>query len=367
MPPVPGRQSKIPAPLSVVHRVTAGSEHTLAALARSAVRSPAIRRLAISLVGALAIAALPNAPANPSHVKIDSKLAATGPWFDRLNAWRASVSQSALSENTTFSAGDVLHATYMVQTGQITHGESTAYPQYPPGGDTAGKNRNIYVSSSPATSDTQAIDWWMAAPFHAMAMMDPRLATTGFGSYRNSAYTWQMGAAVNTGQGMTGNGAYPVYFPGNLSTEPLTRYSGNEFPDPTGACPGYSGLPLFIEVGANVNTTAGPVHTLVGDGASLTNCIIDSTNATFAGYLKWRGGVIVFPQQPLQNGVTYTVALTVNGSPYTWSFTVGSTLSAAPPPAPPPVMPFKGLYTMDAYGGLPAAASPAVTVSAYWG
>jgi len=25
----------------------------------------------------------------------------------------------------------------------------------------------------------------------------------------------------------------------------------------------------------------------------------------------------------LQNGVTYTVALTVNGVPYTWSFTVG--------------------------------------------
>ena len=367
MPPVTRRQSKIPAPPSVVHRVTAGSEHTLAALARSAVRSPAIRRLAISLVGALAIAALPNAPANPSHVKIDPKLAATGPWFDRLNAWRASVSQSALSENTTFSAGDVLHATYMVQTGQITHGESTAYPQYTVAGDIAGQNSNIFVSSSTGTSDTQAIDWWMGAPFHAMAMMDPRLATTGFGSYRNSAYTWQMGAAVNVGQGMTGSGSYPVYFPGNNSTEPLTRYSGNEFPDPTGACPGYTGLPLFVEVGANVNTTAGPVHTLVANGTSLTNCVIDSTNPTYAGYLKWRGGVIVFPQQPLQFGNTYTVALTVNSLPYSWSFQVGNALAAPPPSGPPPVMPYKGLYTMDEYGGIHPDDSLAVTVSAYWG
>jgi len=211
----------------------------------------------------------------------------------------------------------------MVQTGQITHSESTAYPQYTTAGDIAAQNSNIFVSSSTSTTDVQAIDWWMGAPFHAMAMMDPRLATTGFGSYRNSAYTWAMGAAVNVGQGMTAGGTYPVYFPGNLSTEPLTSFSGNEFPDPQQACPGYTGLPLFIEVGANVSTTAGPVHSLTGNGTALTHCIIDSTNSTFAGYLKWRGGVIVFPQQPLQNGVTYVVTLTVNSVPYAWSFRVG--------------------------------------------
>jgi hypothetical protein len=185
-----------------------------------------------------------------------------------------------------------------------------------------------------------------------MGMMDPRLTTTGFGSYRNSAYTWQMAAAVNVGQGMTAPGQYPVYFPGNGSTEPLTAYSGNEFPDPTQACPGYSGLPLFIEVGANVATTVGPVHTLVGNGASLTNCIIDSTNATFAPYLTWRGGAIVFPQQPLQNGVTYTVALTVNGLPYTWSFTVGSSLIGTLPVAA--VLP---AMSNGAYGGYVTAAT----------
>ncbi len=213
-----------------------------------------MRRLAISLLGAVAIALLPAVAPNHSVVDVTPQLVATGPWLDRFNAWRANAAQTAVSENTTFSAGDVLHATYMVQTGQITHGESTAYSQYTTAGDIAGQNSNIYVSSTTATSDTQAIDWWMGAPFHAMAMMDPRLATTGFGSYRNSAYTWQMGAAVNVGQGMTNGGAYPVYFPGNNSTEPLTRYSGNEFPDPTGACPGYSGLPLFVEVGARTQS-----------------------------------------------------------------------------------------------------------------
>jgi uncharacterized protein YkwD len=312
--------------------VVPNSKRVFAALAHISLRSPAIRRLTISIVAALAVAVLPAAPATSTPVHIRPSLVASGlPWLDRFNAWRANTGTSALPENTTFSAGDALHASYMVQTGQVTHGESTAYPQYTLAGDIAGQNSNIFVSSSTSTSDTQAIDWWMGAPFHAMAMMDPRLATTGFGSYRvaPSPSSWQMGGAVNVQQDMTAAGRYPVYFPGNGSTEPLTNYSGNESPNPQLACPGYTGLPLFIEVGANVNTTAGPVHTLVGNGASLTNCVIDSTNATFAGNLKWHGGVIVFPQAPLQSGVTYTVALTVNSVPYTWSFTVGPSLTPA--------------------------------------
>jgi hypothetical protein len=32
--------------------------------------------------------------------------------------------------------------------------------------------------------------------------------------------------------------------------------------------------------------------------------------------------VIVIPQAPLQPGVLYTVTLTVNNTPYTWSFHV---------------------------------------------
>ncbi len=312
------------------------------------------------ILAALAFAILPALPgAATSHVHLATVPTASLPWLDRFNAWRANTGTSTLTENTTYSAGDVLHATYMVQTGQVTHSESTAYSQYTAAGNLAAMNSNIFVSSSTATADVEAIDWWMGAPFHAMGMMDPRLTTTGFGSYRNSAYTWQMAAAVNVGQGMSAPGQYPVFFPGNGSTEPLTAYSGNETPDPLLACPGFSGLPLFIEVGANVATTAGPVHTLVGNGASLSNCVIDSTNATFAPYLTWRGGVVVFPQQPLQNGVNYVVALTVNGLPYTWSFTVGSSLIGTLPVAA--VLP---AMSNGAYGGFVTAATIQNTGSA---
>src|SRR5260370_320817 len=182
----------------------------------------------------------------------------------------------------------------------------------------------------------------MQAPFHAMGMMDPRLTQTGFGSYREVKPGWDLGAAVDVIRGNSfSGGQYPVYFPGNGATEPLTSYGGGEFPDPLQRCPGYSapsGLPVFIEVGGNVSTVAGPVHSFTGNGVPLNHCVIDSTNSAVGSYLVGRGGVILIPQTPLQAGVRYMVALTVNGQPYTWSFTVGPfvgcpfvTQSAAPP------------------------------------
>jgi hypothetical protein len=265
--------------------------------------------------------------ATPSHVHLATTLASNASWLDRLNQWRTSTALPVLTENALWSQGDSAHALYMVKNDLVTHYETLGAPYYTSAGDTAARNGNIQVSSTISTSDQQVIDWWMAAPFHAMNMMDPRLATTGFGSYREVKTGWQEGATLDTlrGNSFTG-GQYPVYFPGNGATEPLTTYAGGEVPDPLQACPGYSaptGLPVFIEIGGNVTTTAGAVHSFTGNGVALNHCVIDSSNSAASSYLYARGGVILVPQQPLQNGVRYVVALTVNGTPYTWSFTVG--------------------------------------------
>src|SRR5207245_2301909 len=141
------------------------------------------------------------------------------------------------TENTTWDAGDVAHSTYMVKNDLVTHYETAGTPYYSVAGDTAARDGNIYVSSSTATTDESAIDWWMGAPFHSMGMMDPRLTSTGFGSYRQSKSGWDMGATVDVIRGNSfSGGTYPVYFPGNGATEPLTQYSGNEWPDPLQAC-----------------------------------------------------------------------------------------------------------------------------------
>jgi cysteine-rich secretory family protein/repeat uncharacterized protein DUF346 len=270
-----------------------------------------------SVLGSLIVAIAPAAP-----------VSAAGGWFDRLNLWRHTAGVPTLTENATYDAGDAAHSLYMVKNNLVTHYETPGVPYYTVAGDTAARNSNIEVNSTTSFTDEQAIDWWMGAPFHAMNMMDPRLQQVGFGSYREVKSGWQAGFSLNTLQGnsFTG-GQFPVFWPGNNVTEPLTTYSGNEFPDPLQACAGYAvptGLPVFLEVGGNVNTTVGPVHSFTGNGIALAHCVIDSSNAAVGSYLYPRGGVIVIPRQPLQIGVTYVVSLTVNGVPYTWRFTVGA-------------------------------------------
>jgi uncharacterized protein YkwD len=322
---------KIAGALLVVRSVIGTPNHLFAALAAS-LRSTARWRLTASLTAVVVLGALPALQSTPlPHVHLAATPTASGGWLNQLNLWRITVGLPSLTENATWSAGDYNHSLYMVKNNLVTHYETVGVPYYTAEGDTASRNSNIQVNSTTTTTDEQAIDWWMGAPFHAMGMMDPRLQATGFGSYRDSTTSpWQFGASVDTLRGLNlSAGTWPVVFPGNGSTEPLRTYSGGEYPDPLQACPGYampSGLPLFIEVGANVHTTAGAVHSFTGNGAPLAHCVIDSTNAAVGSSLVGRGGVIVIPQLPLQNGVRYVVALTVNGVAYTWAFTVGQTL-----------------------------------------
>jgi hypothetical protein len=312
-------------------------------LARAALGSSTGRRLGAGIAAAALLGALPavqSASAFHAQAHVATTLAAGGLWLNRLNQWRANVGLPALNENLTWSAGDYSHSQYMVMNDIVTHYETPGVPYYSPAGDVAAQNSNIEVNSTWTFGDDQAIDWWMAAPFHAMGMMDPRLQTTGFGSFRYVKSGWQAGFTLDTIRGNSfSGGTYPVYFPGNGTSEPLTTYHGGEYPDPLQACPGYgapSGLPVFVEVGGNINTTAGAVHSFTGNGVPLAHCVIDSSNSAVGSYLKSRGSVVVVPQQPLVTGVRYVVAVTVNGSAYTWSFTVGPFGGTTPPPPPPP-------------------------------
>ena len=248
-------------------------------------------------------------------------------WLTRLNFWRSTASVPPVTANATWSNGDYLHSLYMIKNQEVAHSEIAGHPYYTAAGNTAAQKGNIEVSSTTSATDQHAIDWWMGAPFHAMGMMDPRLKSTGFGAYREVRSGWEAGFALDVirGNSFTG-GTWPVVWPGNGTTVPLRSYGGGEFPDPLSACTGYSaptGLPVFIEVGGNVATTAGSVHSFTGNGVPLAHCVIESThNPALSSYLASRGGVIVIPKAPLSPGVTYVVTLTVNGVLHTWRFAV---------------------------------------------
>jgi Cysteine-rich secretory protein family len=263
------------------------------------------------------------AAAPPTPVTCSSPSSAG--WLARLNFWRSTAGLPRLTENSTWSNGDYLHAVYMIKNQLITHYETVGIPYYTAAGALAAQDSNIEVMSSTSFTDEQAIDWWMGAPFHAMGMMDPRLKSTGFGAYREVRSGFEAGFALDVihGNSFTG-GTFPVEWPGNGTTVPLRSYSGNEWPDPLQACSGYSmpvGLPVFIEVGGNVSTTATAVS-FTGNGAALEHCVIDSHNTAVGSFLYARGGVIVIPRAPLKPGVSYVVTLTVNGVLHTWKFEV---------------------------------------------
>src|SRR2546427_136593 len=115
---------------------------------------------------------------------------------------------------------------------------------------------------------------------------------------------------------------------------PLLHARGCPVPPQGG--PGHSvppGRPVFTQVGGTGAPAAGQVPSFAGNGTALAHCVIDSSTPAVGSSLTYRGGVIVIPRQPLQAGVTYVVALTVNGVPYTWTFNVGPLVTAPGPPS----------------------------------
>src|SRR5262245_53191914 len=99
-----------------------------------------VRRSAGLTLACLTILALVSPSQQPAH--IDTKLAAAGPWLDRLNVWRGSTGVGPLAENATWSAGDYDHAIYMVKNNLVTHYETPGTPYYTTAGDAAAQASN---------------------------------------------------------------------------------------------------------------------------------------------------------------------------------------------------------------------------------
>ncbi len=258
-------------------------------------------------------------------------------WLARLNAYRALGGLPPVTANPDWSVGCERHARYMVKNDVITHAEDPNNPWYTPEGDACGRHANVMVSSSATASDAYAIDVWMQAPFHAVAMLDPRLIQVGYGAYREADGGWQMGAALDVlrGLGTSAIGlAYPIRWPGDGSVIGLRAFQVGEYPDPLAHC-GYTapaGLPILLLLGSGSLTPAVTDHQVWRDETPVAHCVFDETTYTHPTdpnqeqlgrrILDSRDAVVILPKDPLAPDARYTVSLTVNGQTYTWSFSV---------------------------------------------
>ena len=264
-------------------------------------------------------------------------------WLQFLNRFREEANLPPLAENRDWTQGEWLHSRYMVKEDHISHSENTSSPWYTVEGDAAGHSGNIYVSGYASTPDESAIRFWMAAPFHAVAILDPQLATTGFSSYRESIGYWNMGATLDWQRGLgvlPPSISFPITFPRPGGETWLREYYGGEWPDPLSACPGYvvpTGSPLLLQLGSGSTVPQVTAHAFYRGGNELQHCVFDETSyvsssassqSSGRAVLNSRDAIVLMPRDPLQLGETYTASITTNGTAYSWTFTV-----VAPPQA----------------------------------
>lgn len=262
------------------------------------------------------------------------------PWLAYFNLFRQENNLPLLIENPTWSNGGWLHSRYMVKNDYVGHSEDPGNPWYTPEGLAAAQNGNVFVTTWLNTPDELSINFWMAAPFHNVGMMDPRLATTGFGSYREADGGWQYGATLDVARGRTNTpapGTYPLAYPPNGGQSWLVSYDGGEFPDPLTPCPGYTiptGPPVILQLGTGgiiPNVTA---VSLTSNGMPLNFCTYNETNYTHPDpamqnlgrlILNGRDAIVIMPRSPFIVGRNYTASITANGQTTTWTFLVTAT------------------------------------------
>jgi uncharacterized protein YkwD len=260
-------------------------------------------------------------------------------WLPHLNTYRTMAGLPALTEDAAMTAGDKVHAKYIVQTGTIVHAEDKASKYYTAAGDTAGQASNV-AGGTALYASNDVIDSWMAAPFHAVGLLDPRLQKIGFGEYYDAtAKPLRYGAALDVVHGRVSVAAakatYPVMFPGDKQIVPL-HVGVTELPSPLTACKNYSapfGLPIVLQLGSGTTIPKVTGSTLQANGRNVDVCTFDETTyvnpvsssqVEVRSVLNTRNAIVLVPRDPLIPGTTYRVTVQATGKTYTWTFAVAS-------------------------------------------
>ncbi len=252
-----------------------------------------------------------------------------------------------VSEDPNLSRGDLAHAKYLVMNyrenfknlGGLMHEEDESKPGYSPEGRKAGRSSDVKFQTRMSLPEAQraAIEWWIAAPFHRPSLVNPDLGQVGFGEYCEGTVCVAVLDCVSDLQPAPPWGralARPIEVPPDGVTVKSAGFSG-EWPDPVSSCPGYSThsaaitLQLGMHVPAKLTDASVTQTTGAAAGTSVQTCAYDSegyTNPDGATQTRGRqildsfGEVIMIVRDPLASGQTYRVAMTVNGKPYSWTF-----------------------------------------------
>ena len=261
-------------------------------------------------------------------------------WVTTLNYYRSSSSLAPLSESPELSSFVKKHVIYLAMsdpkyfTGQYfsAHSENPASPFYSAQGAASG---NV-LTSIESGNQSESIDSWMAAPFHAVGLMRENLKQAGWASaFNQKTGVYEIG--MNIFGGLTPGRSKIVLFPGDGSSTRMDSFAG-ENPDPRESCgsswQSYTGLPIWVslleapaaDMSAQLTTPNGESLKSGSQLCLINEFTMKSSDSVYGpagkAIMKAEHMVIIIPKAPLRAG-KQNISLSIAGrSAISWSFSV---------------------------------------------
>ena len=283
-------------------------------------------------------------------------------WLTTVNAYRAASGVRPITNDPLLQSGVDKHVQYLAATASVIHDEDPTNPLYTAEGARAARQSLLGGWQGADRSDREIIEDWMAAPFHAAHLLEPRLQRGAYTSTHRAGGELTVAGVINVigGIGKKVTVKEPILFPGRGSTVPMTSFL-SEVPNPLTACPGYvspAGLPILATF---PTAPSAAIATFSQAGKTLDACVIDrgyinpdaGSQATGRQLMTQKNLVMIIPRSPLTAGTTYDVVVDAGtAGKVSWSFNVGTATAGLPAPLASPV---------TVSGGAPASAALAPT------
>ena len=314
-------------------------------------------------------------PASPTPaVQLEEPLRGA---LSRWNYYRESAGVPPITTDAALSEAARMHSKYLVKNhiqgpnafverGAIrdvlanpgVRAESAGNPWYTEAGEKAAERAYIIRTDTLAQSGAPIVDKMISRGLNVLPMLDPQAAAIGYGQYcenRDCVVTisWKLGLTRDQFLSIYDASRFawnprlgempftiarlrrPIFFP-SAGTQAAASFDGAAKPDLLTSC-GYhepSGIPIALELGAAVSghdEVKVSSYSVSDNGVEIESCAFDA--ATYKNpdgyqqrmarwYLHSFGAAMIIPRDPLKPGHTYTVAVTADNQPYTWSFSV---------------------------------------------
>lgn len=224
--------------------------------------------------------------------------------IEQLNAWRSTVGVTPVAHDPALSRQCRSHASfYRLNPTWRGHRQDPSRPGYSESGERAARSSVLAYEEAP----TAGVTPWEPAPYHRVALLEPRLATSGFWS--EFGLSCMQAATLDHTLRTPALAAYTYPVGGQRGVAP--SFDCREIPNPCDAVPDNGGrTPTGFNISVQFNGPWAAIDGVDVDGATVAAAgrpPVDLIVQTRERVL--RGGIVLIPRRPLRYGTTYVAAV----------------------------------------------------------